>query len=130
MNKATQGLITARALLKKPEDWTTQVRDNGRGGHCAMGLLDLAFGYDPNIVDYTHLRSKEYQEAVAALAAAVPDPHEYYDNSTTMNVVHHNNNSDFETVCRWFDRVIAMRMLLEPQTEPTGAEHESADGKQ
>jgi hypothetical protein len=127
MHRVTEGLIKARSFLKEPKDLARGIRVNEAGGHCPLGLLDLAFGYDPANYDWPHNCSWPYQRAILALALAVPTKYreqgiaEYRDRDLPEGfediapaahaVVEYANNSDFKMVCHMFDQAIAVRMM-------------------
>jgi len=129
VNKTTMGLIAARSFLNDPRDFCHDVRADGQGGHCAIGVLDVAFGYDPENFGLPHTCCLEWQNAIMSLAMAMPL--EYRANALidyrstnleaeaeviqpmTLAVARYSNSLDFKGVCAWYDRVIAMRRLVE-----------------
>ena len=129
MNKVTEGLIKARSFLKEPKVLAKGVRKDENGGHCPLGLLDLAFGYDPENYGWPHECKQEYRLAILALAAAVPIsylveaveawrgdnlPDEAQEIApAALAVVTYGNEEGFQAVCRMFDHAITIRQMEE-----------------
>lgn len=124
----TKALITARGFLNTPDDYARGTRDNGKGGHCVLGLLDLAFGFDPSNHKAPCLQPRTYQDTILALAVMVPEEFkreglarwaktELPDGGDVIQpmataVALYNNALDFDGVCKWLDQTIKVRKLI------------------
>lgn len=117
-------LKSARASMKR-DTWCLNTRNDGNGRGCILGHIDLAANrgeYPPWARD----------EAVHALANAIPPACrrkvtdaviktiksygfiEVTDKTHNEHfVAAYNNISNYDTVSRWFDRVILLRELLD-----------------
>ena len=117
-------LIEARTAIASPESWCRHSR-NSHGARCAIGALDYAHG--DNFYGDINRHPPTYQEAVAAIVAALPPGRIFYDdkevtpenfqrNTVLFKIAGYNNTNTHAEVLALFDRAIARQRVIEDRT--------------
>lgn len=112
-------LVAARAVIANRKNWTTCVRSDSEGRHCALGAFDVALGH------YV----EEEPNAVLALAASMTAIEKKKAEDHWCNrldplglVAQFNNTSTHAEVIALFDRTIARQQLIDAQMVPAVTE--------
>ena len=95
-----QYLKQAWEVIDSPEKWSIRYRHNvSTGQRCALGALDTVYRYRCGT-------SEDYDKAVEALVAVIPDWHDDYHHACTI-VALYNNSHSWEQVRDWWQDAIA-----------------------